>query len=162
MNSTGRRGSGIIALSFIAAFTLLMMPLPDWAQLLRPEWVAMVVIYWSMALPNRVGIGIGWFAGLIVDVIRDSLLGQHALALAVVAFLTIRLHQRIRVYPPGQQAITIFLIMVINFLIILWIRGIMGLAPDLWQVLLPALTTAILWPGVFMVLRFLRRQFHVT
>ncbi len=162
MNYTGRRGSGIIALSFVAAFTLLMMPLPSWAQLLRPEWVAMVVIYWTMALPNRVGIGIGWFAGLIVDVIRDSLLGQHALALAVVAFLTLRLHQRIRVYPPGQQAITIFLVMVINFLIILWIRGIMGQAPDLWQVLLPALTTAILWPGVFMVLRFLRRQFHVS
>ena len=160
--STERRGGGIIILSFVGAFVLLMMPLPDWAQLLRPEWVAMVVIYWCMALPNRVGIGAGWFAGLIVDVIRDSLLGQHALALAVVAFLTIRLHQRIRVYPPGQQAITIFLIMVINYLIILWIRGIMGQAPGVWQVLLPALMTAVLWPGVFIVMRFLRRQFHVT
>lgn len=162
MIGTQRRGGGIIVLSFAVACVLLMMPLPDWAQLLRPEWVAMVVIYWSMALPNRVGIGFSWFAGLIVDVVRDSLLGQHALALAIVSFLTIRLHQRIRVYPPVQQAITIFLIMVINFLIILWIRGIMGQAPDLWEVLLPALSTAILWPGVFIVMRFLRRQFNVT
>ena len=157
-----RRGGSIILLTFIIAFVLLMVPLPNWAQLLRPEWVAMVVIYWSMALPNRFGIGASWFAGLIVDVIRDSLLGQHALALAVVSFLTIRLHQRIRVYTPGQQALTIFLVMVINYLIILWIRGIMGQAPNLWQVLVPSLTTAIMWPAVFMAMRFLRRQFHVT
>ena len=160
--SNGRRGGSVIILTFIIAFVLLMVPLPNWAQLLRPEWVAMVVIYWSMALPNRFGIGASWFAGLIVDVIRDSLLGQHALALAVVSFLTIRLHQRIRVYPPGQQALTIFLVMVINYLIILWIRGIMGQAPNLWQVLVPALTTAIMWPAVFMAMRFLRRQFNVS
>lgn len=160
--SNERRGGSVIILTFIIAFVLLMMPLPNWAQLLRPEWVAMVVIYWSMALPNRFGIGASWFAGLIVDVIRDSLLGQHALALAVVSFLTIRLHQRIRVYPPGQQALTIFLVMVINYLIILWIRGIMGQAPNLWQVLVPALTTAIMWPAVFMAMRFLRRQFNVS
>ena len=157
-----RQGSGIIILTFVIAFLLLMVPLPNWAQLLRPEWVAMVVIYWSMALPNRFGIGASWFAGLIVDVIRDSLLGQHALALAVVSFLTIRLHQRIRVYPPGQQALTIFLVMVINYLIILWIRGIMGQAPNLWQVLVPALTTALMWPAVFIAMRFLRRQFGVS
>jgi len=160
--SEQRRGTGVIILSFIIAFFLLMMPLPNWAQLLRPEWVAMVVIYWSMALPNRFGVGFSWSAGLIVDVIRDSLLGQHALALAIVSFITIRLHQRIRVYPPGQQALTIFLVMIINYLIILWIRGIMGQAPNLWQVLVPALTTALMWPAVFIAMRFLRRQFHVT
>lgn len=157
-----RSGTGVIIMSFVVAFILLILPLPSWAQLFRPEWVAMVVIYWSMALPNRVGIGVSWFAGLIVDVIRDSLLGQHALALAVVSFLTIRLHQRIRVYPPGQQAITVFLVMIINFLIILWIRGIMGQAPSIWQVLLPALMTALLWPIVFIAMRFVRRQFNIN
>lgn len=162
MNTTGQRGGGVIIVSFIVAFTLLMVPLPNWAQLFRPEWVAIVVIYWSMALPKRVSVGVSWFSGLIVDVIRGSLLGQHALALAVVSFLTIHLHQRIRVYPLWQQAVTIFLVMVINYLIILWIRGIMGEAPSLWQVLIPASMTAILWPAAFVFMRFLRRQFHVT
>ena len=162
MNTTGQRGGGVIIVSFIVAFTLLMVPLPNWAQLFRPEWVAIVVIYWSMALPKRVSVGVSWFAGLIVDVIRGSLLGQHALALAIVSFLTIHLHQRIRVYPLWQQAVTIFLVMVINYLIILWIRGIMGEAPSLWQVLIPASMTAILWPAAFVFMRFLRRQFHVT
>ncbi len=52
--------------------------------------------------------------------------------------------------------------MVINYLIILWIRGIMGQAPNLWQVLVPALTTALMWPAVFVAMRFLRRQFGVS
>ena len=162
MNAMEHRGGGIILLSFIVAFVLIMIPLPHWAQLFRPEWVAIVVIYWSMALPKRVSVGMSWLAGLIVDVIRGSLLGQHALALAVVSFLTIHLHQRIRVYPLWQQAVTIFLVMVINYLIILWIRGIMGEAPSPWQVLIPSAMTAVLWPGAFVFMRFLRRQFHVT
>ena len=162
MNSMNQRGGGVIIVSFIIAFILLMIPLPNWAQLFRPEWVAIVVIYWSMALPKRVSVGVSWFAGLIVDVIRGSLLGQHALALAVVSFLTIHLHQRIRVYPLWQQAVTIFLVMVINYLIILWIRGIMGEAPSTWQVLIPATMTAVLWPAAFIFMRFIRRQFHVT
>ncbi|MDH5778735.1 MAG: rod shape-determining protein MreD, partial [Gammaproteobacteria bacterium] len=74
--SEERRGTGAIIFSFLIAFMLLMMPMPEWLRLARPEWVAMVVIYWSMALPKRVGIGSAWTAGLIVDVIRDSLLGQ--------------------------------------------------------------------------------------
>jgi len=162
MNPMNQRGGGVIIVSFIIAFILLMIPLPNWAQLFRPEWVAIVVIYWSMALPKRVSVGVSWFAGLIVDVIRGSLLGQHALALAVVSFLTIHLHQRIRVYPLWQQAVTIFLVMVINYLIILWIRGIMGEAPSTWQVLIPATMTAVLWPAAFIFMRFIRRQFHVT
>lgn len=162
MNTTERRGSGVILVSFLVAFMLLMMPLPDWLKLVRPEWVVMVVIYWSMALPKRVGVGYAWMAGLIVDVIQDSLLGQHALALALVAFLTIRLHQRLRNYPPGQQIVTVFLIVLINFLIILWIRGMMGVAPNLWQILVPSLATALVWPLIFILMRFVRRKFQVA
>ncbi|MDH5407789.1 MAG: rod shape-determining protein MreD [Gammaproteobacteria bacterium] len=160
--SEERRGTGAIIFSFLIAFMLLMMPMPEWLRLARPEWVAMVVIYWSMALPKRVGIGSAWTAGLIVDVIRDSLLGQHALAMAIVAFLTIRLHQRLRTYPPGQQAITVFMIILINFLIILWIRGIMGIAPSLWQIIIPTFTSALLWPVIFIGMRLFRRQFQVS
>ncbi|MDH5179712.1 MAG: rod shape-determining protein MreD [Gammaproteobacteria bacterium] len=162
MKTQERRGSSVIIISFLVSFMLLMMPLPDFMRLARPEWVAMVVIYWSMALPQRVSVGYSWTAGLVVDVIRDSLLGQHALALALVSFITIRLHQRLRVYPPGQQAATVFLIILINFLIILWIRGIIGAAPSLWQILIPTFTTALVWPFVFILMRYVRRQFQVS
>ncbi|HUM92196.1 MAG TPA: rod shape-determining protein MreD, partial [Candidatus Competibacter sp.] len=68
-------GRWIIVLSFLIAFLLGGVPLPDSLERFRPDWVAMVLIYWNMALPHRVGIGIGWLVGLLMDVGRGGLLG---------------------------------------------------------------------------------------
>ena len=162
MTVHGHRGGWVIFFTFVAAMILLMIPLPDWARLLWPEWVVMVLIYWCMALPERVGVGVGWFAGLMVDVAQGTLLGQHALAMALVAFLTIKLHQRIRVFPLGQQALTVLLLAMIYSIIMLWIRGLTGHAPTIWSHLAPTLTTALFWPGLFLLMRFVRRRYQVS
>jgi rod shape-determining protein MreD len=81
-------GGWVIVVSFLLAFWLSEIPLPGGLDRFRPDWVAMVLIYWGMALPHRIGIGVGWGVGLLLDVGRGGLLGQHALALAVVAYLT--------------------------------------------------------------------------
>ena len=161
MTAHTHRGGWIIFFTFVAAMILLMVPLPEWARLLRPEWVVMVLIYWCMALPERVGVGLGWFAGLMVDVAQGTLLGQHALAMALVAFLTIKLHQRIRVFPLGQQALTVLLLVMIYSIVMLWIRGLTGTAPTIWSNLAPTLTTALAWPWLFMFMRFVRRRYQV-
>ena len=72
-----RAGGWIIALSFLVAFLLGGVPLPGSLERFRPDWVVMALIYWSMALPHRVGIGVGWLVGLLVDVGRGALLGQQ-------------------------------------------------------------------------------------
>ena len=78
--TTRSQGGLTIALSFFVALILTIIPLPDWMASFRPEWVALTLIYWSMALPQRVGVGIGWGLGLALDVLKGALLGQHALA----------------------------------------------------------------------------------
>ncbi len=100
-------GGWVIIASLILAFMLTAMPLPEWAVNWRPAWVAMFLIYWCMALPDRVGIGIGWLLGLLLDVQQGTVLGQNALGLAVIAYVTLRSHQRIRVFPLVQQAILV-------------------------------------------------------
>ena len=77
----------VIVLTLLAALWLSVVPLPTWAQWGRPEWVAMVLIYWVVALPERVGIAIAWVVGLYQDVLDGSPLGQHAFALSVLAYL---------------------------------------------------------------------------
>src|SRR3569623_1665920 len=84
-------GGGIIVTSFVIAFMLTIVPLPSWLSPLRPEWVAMVLIYWCIALPQRVSVGYGWLDGLFVDVLRGALLCQHALGIEVIAFLAVKL-----------------------------------------------------------------------
>jgi len=154
-------GGWIIALTFVIALMLTMLPLPDWAHVFRPEWVAMVLIYWVLALPERIGVGVGWVMGLLLDVVKGTLLGQHALALALVAYLTHHLHQRIRVFPLWQQALFVLMLVALDQMIVLWIKGIIGQSPETWLYWLPSLTSMLLWPWVFLILRDMRRKFQV-
>ncbi len=156
-----QNGWAIMA-SFTAALGLAIMPLPDWAEPARPEWVTMVLIYWCMALPDRIGVGIGWFMGLLLDVAKGALLGQHALALTLVAILTIHLHQRLRFYPVWQQSLMVLVLIALTQLVVVWIKGVIGQPPGSWTYWLPSLTSPLLWPWVFLILRDLRRHFQVT
>ncbi len=156
------RGSWVIAISFIVAMLLSIVPLPPSLHAFMPEWLLLVTIYWGMALPHRVGIGIAWGLGLLLDVLRDTLLGQYALVMALVIFLTIHLHQRIRVASLWQQAATIFVLCLIYMLIVFWIKGIQGLAPDFWMALISPLISTLIWPAVFLFMRNLRRYYQVN
>ena len=72
---------GIIVASFAAAFVLTGLPMAGWAAPWRPPWVALVLLYWCFAVPERVGVLAGWGCGLVLDVLVGTLVGQHALAL---------------------------------------------------------------------------------
>ena len=61
-----------ITATFVVAMILMLMPLPDWARAYRPEWIVLALIYWSIAVPKKVGVGIAWMLGLCVDVIQGA------------------------------------------------------------------------------------------
>lgn len=157
-----KKGNGLIIISFIVAVMLTALPLPDWAVNWRPAWVALVLIYWCMAVPDRVGIATAWFLGLILDVQQSTLLGQHALGLALIAFLTIKSYQRMRVYPLAQQAVLICFYLLFYELVMLWITGYSRTATRDWTYWMPAITSMLLWPWMFIILRDLRRKHHIS
>ncbi|QKT02875.1 rod shape-determining protein MreD [Ectothiorhodospiraceae bacterium 2226] len=162
MKGVGAQGVLVIGASFAVALALTVLPLPGWTSAARPEWVALVLIYWCMAVPSRVGVGVGWGVGLLLDVMRGAVLGQHALSLAIVAYLTLKLHQRVRVYPLWQQALSILVLIALHQMILLWIRGITGQAPAGWDYWTPSLTSMLLWPWLFLILRDVRRRFQIS
>lgn len=155
-------GGQVILLSFVAALMLTLAPLPEWAAHLRPAWVAMVLIYWCMALPERIGVGVGWIAGLFLDVISGSLLGQYALTLTLIAWITHNLHRRLRLYPIWQQALLVLMLLLLQQLLVIWIRGFIGQSPDTMMHWMPAFTSMLLWPWVFVILRGLRQRHRVS
>jgi rod shape-determining protein MreD len=161
MTVSQHHGGATIILSFMAALALNMMALPEWAENLRPDWVALVLIYWCLALPERVGVGIGWLSGLFLDVASGALLGQHALSLAIVAYLALRLHKRIRVFPLWQQSVSVLLLILLHLLLAVWIRGSIGQSAETWAYWLPAITSMLCWPPIFLTLRRLRRSYRV-
>ena len=154
-------GGTIIVLSFLTALALQMLALPDWAKPLRPDWVVLVLVYWCIALPDRVGVGIGWLAGLTLDVSSGVLLGQNALILGVVAYLALRLHQRIRVFPLWQQSVSVTMLVALHLMLALWIKGILGQSIENWAYWLPVMSSLFTWPLVYLSLRHLRREYRV-
>jgi rod shape-determining protein MreD len=162
MNTRMKGGGWVIGISLLLAFMLTAMPLPDWVVNWRPAWVAMVLIYWCMALPERIGIAIGWSLGLLLDVQQGTVLGQNALGLSLLAWLTIKSYQRIRVFPLFQQGILICIYILFFQFIVLWIKGAMGLAPQSWTFWMPAITSGLLWPWIFIILRDIRRKYRIA
>lgn len=162
MTLATHRAGWVIVASFAAALGLSIVPLPAWAGPFRPEWAALVLIYWCLALPHRVAVGAGWLVGLLLDVLEGGMLGQHALGLTLVAYLAVRLHQRIRVFPLWQQALTVLMLLALHQLVVAWTDGIAGLPGGDWRRFGAALTGMLLWPWVFAMLRGLRRRFGVS
>ncbi len=155
-------GIWVIIASFLAAFLLALVPMPQTLLWARPEWVALVLIYWVIALPQRVGIVASFLVGLILDILEGAVLGQNALSLAVVAYLALVLYQRLRVFNVWQQAGVVFVMVGINQLVGQWLQNLTGVGSRSLLVLLPALLSALLWPAVITLLRYLRRQYQVT
>lgn len=154
--------SSIIYLSIMLAMMLNVMPLPDWAEFWRPEWLAMALIYWTMALPRRVGLGTVFIASILMDVLQGSLIGQHAFGYVLMAYIAMHWHQRIRIFPLWQQSITVGLLLSLNLFLQLWVYGITANAPDFASYWPPVITSTIFWPWVFVALRHLRRKANLS
>jgi rod shape-determining protein MreD len=161
MSGTGN-GRLVILVTLCVAMLLMILPIPEWARPFRPQWVTLVLLYWAIALPHRIGVGSGFIVGIVLDVLTGTLLGQHALGLSIVTFIAIQLHQRIRVFPFWQQSLGILVLLVIEHLLALWVMGATrGVTPGLFYWAVP-LIGALLWPWIFVTLRKIRRQFKVT
>ena len=156
------QGRWVITVTFVFAWLLTALPMPESAATWRPAWVALVLVYWCMAVPERVGVAAGWTAGLFLDVMTGTLLGQHALGLSIVAYVAHRTHRRVRVLPLWRQGITIFVLVFLYQALVLWsngIRGIPVMAPAYWT---SPLVSMLLWPWIFVVLRVIRRRYAVV
>lgn len=157
----GPHGYWAILMTFFMAMVLAVLPMPLWLLWGRPEWVCLAVIYWSIALPHRVGVLTALVLGVVLDVLEGAVMGQNALALVVVALLSLTLYQRLRVYSLWQQAGVVFVLVGINQMICQWVQNLQGAGATTLLFLLPAFSSALLWPFILHSLRGLRRHYRV-
>jgi len=138
--------SRFIVLSLTAALLLNLLPLQGVALLLRPDFVALVVLYWSINQPQRAGMSMAFIMGLLMDVGDASIFGQHALAYSVMAFVALLLHRRLRIFSLRKQVPQVGLLLLSAQLIML-LTGLLASAhlPG-WDFLLASASGALLWP----------------
>jgi len=162
LDTRGPQAYWLILVSFFGALVLAILPLPRYLLIWRPEWVALVLIYWSMALPHRVGLLTALCLGLMLDVLEGALLGQNATGLVVVAVLVMLLYQRIRVFNLWQQSGVVFVLVSLNQMVCQWLQQWEGLGSERLLFLLPAAISALIWPVVYFSLRSARRSYRVS
>lgn len=142
----------------LAAISLEVLPLPQFTDPLRPPFVAITVIYWTMMWPRRFGLGAAFVVGLMLDVLHGALLGQNALALSIVAYLTLRFHLQIRIFPMWQLTMTVFALLTINAFIQFWIEGVAQVALAGFSRWTQVMVGAVLWPPLMAVMDRVRVQ----
>jgi rod shape-determining protein MreD len=145
--------------SLLLAMVLRIVPLPKEWFVYNPDWVLLFLIYWAMAVPERVGVGYAWCVGVLVDALTGRMLGQHALAYTVVIFMCVKLHGRWRPYPPYLQAFSILLLLLAGQVLVFWTQNIKASSSAALAYWLPSLVGALLWPVVLPALHRIRRHY---
>jgi rod shape-determining protein MreD len=155
------RGSGVIFLSFFFALMLMIFPLPDHLGMIRPQIAMLVLIYWVIYLPHRIGVATGWFVGLLMDVFVGGVLGEYALGMSLIAYFAYRLHARIRMFPMFQQMFSVMVLVGLAQVLVVWLNYLHGDPYKFYLQWLPILTTTLCWPIVYMVLNGVSSNFSI-
>jgi rod shape-determining protein MreD len=147
----------VFLLTISVAMMLRVMSLfPIW-DLFNPDWIALVLMYWSIALPERIGVFTAFCVGLFADVLTGSLLGQYGLIYVLITYFSIKQHRRLRQFPLVQQCLFVLLCLLLGRSLIFAIELMQASANRLSSLFwYPALSGAIAWPAVFYVLRAIR------
>ena len=142
--------------SLLAALLLEMLPIgrTPW----MPDFLAMVLVFWNVHQPLRIGIGLAFMFGLGVDVHQTALLGQHALSYTTLSFFATMIHRRLLWFPVPSQAVQVLPLFFAAHLVELTIRLINGDVFPGWSFLLAPIFEALLWPVVSAILLVPQRR----
>ncbi len=148
--------SSRIILTLLMAMCLRIVAWPGFLTSINPDWVLLVLIYWTVAVPERVGIFHAWTFGLLADVLTGRMFGQYALAYSLVIYCCLMLHKRLRQFPLPQQGLFVFFCLLFTQVLVFWLKNIQHptqLHSSFW---LPAFTGTLCWPLVYAALRRVR------
>lgn len=154
--SRQRGGSGLIVATLLVAFALALWPLPDQWGYYRPQILVLVLCYWLLEAPDRIGMGAAFLVGLAADLMFGTLLGEQALRLSVIAFLVLRFRPRLRFFTLLQQARTILLLLLNDRVVVLMVRALSGEGMPGWQFWVAPFIGAALWPWLYVLLDDIR------
>lgn len=160
------QGGWLILLTLALAMVLGIVHLPEtwpqWLGWLRPAWVSLVIFYWVMELPHRIGLIAAWVIGLFVDVLQADPLGLNGALLAAITYVAWRFYERLRMYSVLQQGVVVFVLVLFSEFLRMLVQDMIFDRGVGWGPLLPALVSLFLWPFLSIALTRLRLQFHVV
>jgi rod shape-determining protein MreD len=144
--------------SIASCYLLQLMPLPQALLPLKPFWLALILLYWALETPERIGLGLAFILGLVGDVLSGELLGEQALRLCVLCFIVLRFRSRLRFFPMWQQALAVFALLLNDRIVIVMLHAFAGEPlppPSFW---IAPVTGMLAWPWLFLLLDDVRAR----
>lgn len=153
-------GLWFVVLTFFVGFYLAAIEM-DRFEMARPDWVGMLVIFWSLVLPERFGVLVSLAIGILFDSLVGTPLGLYGAVYACLAYAVLLLQARLNMYPIGQQALVVFLLLGVTHVLAQWLKywltSVVSGQLHIW----PALTSAVCWPWIYGLLNSLKLRLRV-
>lgn len=146
-----------VLITLLVGLALNMLPLSGVALAVKPDFLALVLLYWCIQEPRLIGVGIAWCLGLLMDVADATVFGQHALAYAVLAYAAEYFRRRVLRFPLWQQAAQVALLLLFCSALVALVRVVGGAPLPRWTYAVGSLTGALLWPPLTVLLQWPQR-----
>lgn len=145
-----------ICVTFLMALVFTVLPQPAWMANARPQWVFVVLLFWLIQAPRKIGPTIAWLIGLYVDLLVGDVLGEHALLFVIVTYFVQRFLRMVQAMPLWQHVLAVGFLGLINVAFGFMFMRLGGVAIFSWQVLLPAVANMVVWPWLYLLCRDVR------
>lgn len=146
-----------VVVTLLVGFLFNLLPLSGAALAIRPDFLALALLYWCIREPRMISVGIAWCLGLLMDVADATVLGQHALAYAVLAYAAEYFRRRVLRFPLWQQAAQVGVLLLFCAGLVFLLRYVGGAPLPRWTYAVGPLTGALLWPAVTVLLQWPQR-----
>ena len=151
-----KNSNKIIALILgLISIVLIIAPMPEFLENFKPDWTLLLLIFLTINIPKEFNMGTAFILGILVDVSKGALLGQHAFASLLIVFLTSKLYLQLRNYPLLQLTAIICIMLIIYQFILFWINGVSGISSPIYSYVGPIISGTILWPVISKILGIL-------
>jgi len=151
-----------VLFTLLCALAANALPVSGVMLLLKPDFLALVLLYWCIQEPRLIGVGIAWCVGLLMDVTDATVFGQHALAYAVLAYAAEYFRRRVLRFPLWQQAAQVAVLLLACSALVLFIRVAGGAPAPRWTYAVGPLVGALLWPPITVALQWRQRPRRST
>ncbi len=136
-----------------------LIPLPDLLMAIKPPFLLLILIYWSLAFPKHISLTYAFVTGLIMDILLITPIGYHALCFTVTIYLILIYYPQMRIQSSWNKMASLLIILIPYFLMSTAVNNILGISFNLVYVISSILISVIIWPGLFNVLRFIRQKY---
>lgn len=148
--------------TIVVGMLVAILPISPSYQVLRPELLCLIVIYWVLSVPMHLGVTFAFLVGLMQSFFEFSVWGAHALGLAVVAYICLSAYQRMVSYSVWHQTVWVGVLVGAHQVLVNWVQGFGGHQLDLGPLVLSVVVSALMWPPMQFVLRRIRQRLRLV